>query len=39
MAKAVSKILTQKADVDATMKQLRTTLQKIYDSQVKPKLH
>ncbi len=38
MAKSVAAILTQKADVAATMKALRTTLEGIYASQVKPHL-
>ncbi|MCI1748872.1 MAG: ABC transporter substrate-binding protein [Acidipropionibacterium sp.] len=38
MAKSVAAILTQGAGVDATMKTLRTTLEGIYTSQVKPHL-
>ena len=38
IAKAVSKIVTQQADVKSTMTDLKTTLAKIYDTQVKPKL-
>ncbi|WP_027586536.1 ABC transporter substrate-binding protein [Acidipropionibacterium thoenii] len=39
IAKAVAGILTQKADTTATMKSLRSTLEGIYTSQVKPHLN
>ncbi|MFD5276579.1 ABC transporter substrate-binding protein [Pseudarthrobacter sp. NPDC058362] len=38
MAKAAAKILTQKADVKATMTELKTTLEGLYTKDVKPKL-
>ncbi|HEY8700514.1 MAG TPA: ABC transporter substrate-binding protein [Arthrobacter sp.] len=38
MAKAAAKILTQQGDVKTTMTDLKTTLQGIYDRDVKPKL-
>lgn len=38
MAKSVAKIVTQQADVKATMTELRATLQRIFDTQVKPKI-
>ncbi|SDT48218.1 carbohydrate ABC transporter substrate-binding protein, CUT1 family [Pseudarthrobacter equi] len=38
MAKSAAKILTQQGDVKSTMADLKTTLQGIYDKDVKPKL-
>lgn len=38
MAKAAAKILTQKADVTATMAELKTTLEGLYTKDVKPRL-
>ena len=38
MAKAAAKILTQQGDVKSTMTDMKTTLQVIYDKDVKPKL-
>ncbi|MFJ6079064.1 ABC transporter substrate-binding protein [Pseudarthrobacter sp. NPDC092419] len=38
MAKAAAKILTQKANVKATMTELKTTLEGLYTKDVKPKL-
>lgn len=38
MAKAAAKILTQKADVKATLTELKATLEGIYTKDVKPKL-
>lgn len=38
MAKSCQKILTQKADVQSEMDSLKTTLEKIYTTQVKPNL-
>lgn len=38
MAKAVAKIVTQQADVKASMTELKATLQKIFDTQVKSKI-
>ncbi|MDP9997789.1 hypothetical protein J2W15_001281 [Pseudarthrobacter sulfonivorans] len=38
MAKAAAKILTQQADVKATMTELKKTLEGIYTKDVKPKL-
>ncbi len=38
MAKAAGKIMNEKADVKATLTTLQTTLQGIYDKDVKPKL-
>ena len=39
MAKAAAKILTQQADVKATMADLKKTLEGIYEKDVKPKLN
>ena len=39
MAKASAKILTQQADVKATMADLKKTLEGIYEKDVKPKLN
>jgi sn-glycerol 3-phosphate transport system substrate-binding protein len=38
MAKSVAKIVTQQADVQGTMTDLKKTLQGIYEKDVKPKL-